>query len=91
MRRQRAKPSPGYSLPVKTTQSTPEPSSHVKASNLIPSMHSMRLRANSADIAEERSSLTYPTANKSEGKILRPQYKDILKGMFNFMHIAILF
>jgi hypothetical protein len=22
----------------------------------------------------------YPTARKSEGKILRPQYKDILKG-----------
>ncbi|EGE03400.1 GTPase-activating protein GYP1 [Trichophyton equinum CBS 127.97] len=87
MRRQRAKPSPGYSLPVKTTQSTPEPSGHVKTSNLIPSMHSMRLRANSADIAEERSSLTYPTANKSEGKILRPQYKDILKDPANSLNL----
>lgn len=54
-------------------------------------MRSMRLRANSTDIAEERSSLTYPTANKSEGKILRPQYKDILKGTFGFMRIVILF
>ncbi|OAL62109.1 GTPase activating protein Gyp1 [Trichophyton rubrum] len=88
MRRQRAKPSPGYSLPVKTTQSTPEPSSHVKASTLIPSMHGMRLRANSADIAEERSSLTYPTANKSEGKILRPQYKDILKDPANSLNLV---
>ncbi len=39
-----------------------------------------RRRANSADIAEERGPPSYPTAKKSEGKILRPQYKDILKG-----------
>ncbi|EFQ98983.1 GTPase-activating protein gyp1 [Nannizzia gypsea CBS 118893] len=87
MRRQRAKPPPGYNIQVKATQSTPEAGSHAKGPNLIPSMHSMRLRANSADIAEERSSLTYPTANKSEGKILRPQYKDILKDPANSLNL----
>ena len=38
-----------------------------------------RARANSSDIAEERGPV-YPTAKKNEGKILRPQYKEILKG-----------
>lgn len=38
-----------------------------------------RLRAGSSDIAEERGPL-YPITRKGEGKILRPQYKDILKG-----------
>lgn len=38
-----------------------------------------RHRADSSDIAEERGPL-YPTTRKGEGKILRPQYKDILKG-----------
>lgn len=40
-----------------------------------------RERANSSDIAEERGPLEYPTAGKSEGKILRPQYKEILRGL----------
>jgi hypothetical protein len=35
---------------------------------------------NSSDIAEERGAPSYPVAKKSEGKILRPQYKDILRG-----------
>jgi TBC1 domain family member 2 len=39
-----------------------------------------RPRANSSDIAEERNVSLYPSAKKTEGKILRPQYKDILKG-----------
>lgn len=39
-----------------------------------------RQRANSSDIAEERGTPMYPTARKSDGKILRPQYKDILQG-----------
>ena len=42
-----------------------------------------RARANSADIAEERGPPSYPSAKKSEGKILRPQYKDILRGMLS--------
>ena len=41
-----------------------------------------RRRANSSDIAEERGPPIYPTAKQSEGKILRPQYKDILRGRF---------
>lgn len=39
-----------------------------------------RRHSDSADIAVERPSLTYPMPKKSEGKILRPQYKDILQG-----------
>lgn len=38
-----------------------------------------RFRANSSDIAEERGPL-YPATTKGDGKILRPQYKEILKG-----------
>ena len=41
-----------------------------------------RARANSSDIAEERGAPSYPVARKSEGKILRPQYKDILRGLY---------
>ena len=40
-----------------------------------------RPRANSSDIAEERGTPTYPVPRKSEGKILRPQYKEILRGL----------
>lgn len=39
-----------------------------------------RRYSDSADIAIERPAPTYPMPKKSEGKILRPQYKDILKG-----------
>ena len=57
-----------------------------KASNgmnlmLTPERVLQRARANSSDIAEERGAPTYPTAKQSEGKILRPQYKDILRGL----------
>lgn len=39
----------------------------------------------SADIAEERGATpTYPVPKKSEGKILRPQYKDILRGQTTY-------
>ena len=52
-------------------------------SSLVPSLSDgMRQRANSSDIAEERGLLVYPTAKSSSGKILRPQYKEILKGIF---------
>lgn len=39
-----------------------------------------RYRANSSDIAEERGTPMYPSTRKGEGKILRPQYKEILRG-----------
>ena len=39
-----------------------------------------RRYSSGGDIAVERPASTYPMPKKSEGKILRPQYKDILKG-----------
>ena len=55
------------------------------AKNGSSSMHGSGLpftrpRANSSDIALERGPPSYPSAKTSEGKILRPQYKDILRG-----------
>ncbi|RYO76449.1 hypothetical protein DL766_010478 [Monosporascus sp. MC13-8B] len=48
---------------------------------------SQRRYSNSADIAIERPAPTYPMPKKSEGKILRPQYKDILKDPANALHL----
>lgn len=39
-----------------------------------------RRHSGSADIAIERPAPSYPMPKKSEGKILRPQYKEILRG-----------
>ncbi|KAK0660252.1 GTPase-activating protein gyp1 [Lasiodiplodia hormozganensis] len=47
-------------------------------------------RMNSGDIAEERNGNTiplYPTAKPTVGKILRPQYKDILRDPANALHL----
>ncbi|KAF2435981.1 GTPase-activating protein GYP1 [Tothia fuscella] len=41
----------------------------------------------SGDIAEERGIPNYPVAKKSEGKILRPQYKEILRDPANSLHL----
>jgi len=49
-------------------------------------MHARR-HSNSADIAIERPALGYPMPKKSEGKILRPQYKDILRDPANALHL----
>ncbi|KAH6674219.1 GTPase-activating protein gyp1 [Halenospora varia] len=46
-----------------------------------------RRLSNSADIAIERPAPSYPVAKKSEGKILRPQYKEILKDPANSLHL----
>lgn len=43
--------------------------------------------SNSADIAIERPAPSYPVAKKSEGKILRPQYKEILRDPANSLHL----
>ncbi|KAM3519426.1 hypothetical protein NHJ13051_007513 [Beauveria bassiana] len=43
--------------------------------------------SDSADIAVERPASSYPMPRKSEGKILRPQYKDILKDPANALHL----
>ncbi|KAL4927424.1 GTPase-activating protein GYP1 [Aspergillus undulatus] len=48
-----------------------------------------RQRANSSDIAEERDIPLYPTARKGDGKILRPQYKDVLKGTLTLSQIEL--
>ncbi|EAW13798.1 GTPase-activating protein GYP1 [Aspergillus clavatus NRRL 1] len=48
---------------------------------------SNRRRANSSDIAEERGSSMYPIAKNNEGKILRPQYKDILRDPANVLNL----
>ncbi|KAI2618167.1 GTPase-activating protein gyp1 [Hypoxylon sp. NC1633] len=60
-----------------------QPSSLEAASLAFPH----RRYSNSADIAIERPSLAYPMPKKSEGKILRPQYKDILKDPANALHL----
>ena len=39
------------------------------------------------DVADSRTIPTYPTAKKSEGKILRPQYKEILRDPANSLHL----
>ncbi|CAK7271838.1 GTPase-activating protein [Sporothrix epigloea] len=46
-----------------------------------------RRYSNSADIAVERPAPSYPVPKKSEGKILRPQYKDILRDPANALHL----
>ncbi|KAI0473112.1 RabGAP/TBC [Xylariaceae sp. FL0804] len=54
--------------------------------NNATSAHNRRY-SDSADIAVERPTLGYPMPKKSEGKILRPQYKDILKDPANALHL----
>ncbi|KAL4950069.1 rab-GTPase-TBC domain-containing protein [Aspergillus filifer] len=59
-----------------------------KPSNLGLTLPNNRQRANSSDIAEERDIPLYPTAaRKSDGKILRPQYKDILRDPANALNL----
>lgn len=50
----------------------------------IPSMLSP---VDAGDIADERGIPNYPTAKKTEGKILRPQYKEILRDPANSLHL----
>ncbi|KAE8321429.1 rab-GTPase-TBC domain-containing protein [Aspergillus sergii] len=57
------------------------------ASALSVGLGNSRQRANSSDIAEERGVPMYPTARKGEGKILRPQYKDILRDPANALNL----
>ncbi|KAJ9213110.1 hypothetical protein DTO166G4_5268 [Paecilomyces variotii] len=56
-------------------------------SSISYALGSSRQRANSSDIAEERGASLYPNAKKSEGKILRPQYKDILRDPVNALNL----
>lgn len=54
-----------------------------------PGMDSLSTRrySDSADIAIERPTVSYPVPKKSEGKILRPQYKEILRDPANSLHL----
>ncbi|KAL4785815.1 rab-GTPase-TBC domain-containing protein [Aspergillus varians] len=58
-----------------------------KPSTLGANLPSNRQRANSSDIAEERDIPLYPTARRGDGKILRPQYKEILKDPANALNL----
>ena len=54
---------------------------------LTNSSTSQHNRSSSFDIAEERNPLSYPATKRGEGKILRPQYKDLLKDPANALHL----
>lgn len=66
---------------TRRTQTTQDPNDSM---TLLPgygsSFADQRRYSNSADIAVERPTPSYPMPKKSEGKILRPQYKEILRG-----------
>ena len=64
---------------VSQSTATAETSSPMPHRSLS-SSQSRRL-SDSADIAIERPAPSYPVSKKSEGKILRPQYKEILRGL----------
>lgn len=55
--------------------------------SLLPSSMSKNERSNSFDIAEERNTLSYPSASRGDGKILRPQYKEVLTDPANSLHL----
>ncbi|KAJ9421810.1 hypothetical protein QL093DRAFT_2294996 [Fusarium oxysporum] len=69
------------------TQNKPESSTLSPTTEGPPNALSARRYSNSADIAIERPAPTYPMPKKSEGKILRPQYKEILKDPANALHL----
>lgn len=62
------------------TQNKSEPSALSPSLQAPTDALQTRRYSNSADIAVERPAPTYPMPKKSEGKILRPQYKEILRG-----------
>lgn len=45
------------------------------------------LAADNGDVADSRTVPSYPSAKSSQGKILRPQYKDILRDPANSLHL----
>ncbi|KAF5658807.1 gtpase-activating gyp1 [Fusarium heterosporum] len=69
------------------TQNRAESSTLSPTTEGPPSALLARRYSNSADIAVERPAPTYPMPKKSEGKILRPQYKEILKDPANALHL----
>ncbi|RMD39603.1 hypothetical protein DV735_g5524, partial [Chaetothyriales sp. CBS 134920] len=55
---------------------------------LAPKPSPPHLRSASSDIAEQRNPPLYPSTRRSEGKILRPQYKELLKDPANSLHLV---
>jgi hypothetical protein len=71
---------------IAAAQSTPDPNNSLSPQDDSFGAKSRRY-SNSADIAIERPAPTYPMPKKSEGKILRPQYKEILRDPANALHL----
>jgi len=67
-----------YSIDAEKTSSAP---------SLLKSAMPQHHRSNSFDIAEERNTLSYPSAHKGDGKILRPQYKEVMTDPANSLHL----
>ena len=81
--KRKTKKDPGLSMTGSANTLSPfGPSLEANLGGLGPRRYS-----NSADIAIERPTPSYPMAKKSEGKILRPQYKEILKDPANSLHL----
>ncbi|KAG9241546.1 GTPase-activating protein gyp1 [Calycina marina] len=87
---------PSISNMKRKTKKTPNPSNVDYSGQLSPLGLELqgkfvglgpRRLSNSADIAIERPAPSYPVAKKSEGKILRPQYKEILRDPANSLHL----
>ena len=74
---------------TKSAQNRPDSLSkqNSRESRLGPSPLPPHLRSGSFDIAEERNPLSYPSAKKGDGKILRPQYKELLQDPANSLHL----
>lgn len=83
MRRKRTSKPPGASAGQLSAHSETTTSK----SSLEPSAASSAMLSTSFDIAEERNALSYPSTKKGEGKILRPQYKEILTDPANSLHL----
>ncbi|RDA87946.1 hypothetical protein CP532_1712 [Ophiocordyceps camponoti-leonardi (nom. inval.)] len=66
------------------TQAKPDGSSSLSPASIG---RLVRRPSDSADIAVERPMPSYPIPKKSEGKILRPQYKEILRDPANALHL----
>ncbi|KAH6627040.1 rab-GTPase-TBC domain-containing protein [Chaetomium sp. MPI-SDFR-AT-0129] len=70
----------------KAEQSKAQTENGLEEMDDVPSLPRRR-NSDSADIAIERPTSTYPMPKKSEGKILRPQYKEILRDPANALHL----
>ncbi|PCD35132.1 hypothetical protein AU210_007718 [Fusarium oxysporum f. sp. radicis-cucumerinum] len=80
-------PPSSSSAKIRIQEASPPPKTTPGKNEGPPNALSARRYSNSADIAIERPAPTYPMPKKSEGKILRPQYKEILKDPANALHL----